>query len=385
VTYTYDFFDSGGGTALIIDDKLGLIGETGRETLSRTTTLTETTTNTATFEPISAVCLSGTFFSTVTVTVGTPTPTPTTVTPTPIPPTPTPTTPPDDTAEGSVTRAGGEVSTGDDATASDPVETTVTVPPGTAGGVVAILEGSITETPPTGFSFFGQQVDIVAPDATVHSPLVIAFSVHTSIAGSDPDAVNAFMNGVSIGVCADAGATPDPCIESRSLVGDDIEIIVRTTTASRWNFGMPVPGGADCLCEVQNIQPNQVALKNVGSDGKGSTLNRNMILIVHGVDAPGASCDPGDLSDPTKVELTMVDDDFDLIVFKRGKTIVCNGETTTNVKIGVRFEGPLNCKDSAVPGGGSRAQSVGLITSTGTGSAGTTVYVEATKIRCRSK
>ena len=66
VAYTYDFT---GGTALIIDDKLGLIGEWSGQTLSRTTTLTETTTNTATFEPIEAVCMTCDCFSTVTVTV----------------------------------------------------------------------------------------------------------------------------------------------------------------------------------------------------------------------------------------------------------------------------------------------------------------------------
>jgi hypothetical protein len=48
--------------------------------------------------------------------------------------------------------------------------------------------------------------------------------------------------------------------------------------------------------------------------------------------------------------------------------------------LGVRFEGPKNCKDSAVPAN----ISTGIITSTGTGSAGTTVHVENTKIKCRA-
>ncbi len=83
VTYLYDFV---GGTALIFDDKLGAIGEWRGETLTRTTILTGTTTNTAYFQEIDAVCLNGIFSDSVTVTVATPTPTPTatpTATPTP--------------------------------------------------------------------------------------------------------------------------------------------------------------------------------------------------------------------------------------------------------------------------------------------------------------
>jgi hypothetical protein len=138
---------------------------------------------------------------------------------------------------------------------------------------------------------------------------------------------------------------------------------------------------------VGNIQPNQVSLKNVATSGKGSTLMRNMVLIVHGVDAPGKTCDPGDFSEPTSINLTMVDDGGHIII-NRSETAVCSADTTTNVKIGVGFEGPLNCEGSAVPSGGpGRRQSLstGTITSTGTGSPGTSVWVENTRIKCRSK
>jgi hypothetical protein len=148
----------------------------------------------------------------------------------------------------------------------------------------------------------------------------------------------------------------------------------------------PLPGAADCLCEVANIQPNQVSLRNVATGGKGSTLRRNMVLILHGVDAPGKTCDPGDFSDPTSINLTMVDDDGDILI-NRSKTIVCSADTTTNVKIGVEFEGPLNCEDSAVPSGGPsgrQSMSTGVIKSTGTGSSGTSATVEDTRIKCRS-
>ena len=73
VTYTYDVV---AGCGLVIDDKLGVIGEWNGQTLSRTTTLTETTTNRAFIEDTECLCLTNNSDS-VTVTVGTPTPTPT--------------------------------------------------------------------------------------------------------------------------------------------------------------------------------------------------------------------------------------------------------------------------------------------------------------------
>jgi hypothetical protein len=111
-----------------------------------------------------------------------------------------------------------------------------------------------------------------------------------------------------------------------------------------------------------------------------------MVLILHGVDAPGKTCDPGDFSASTSINLTMVDDDGDILVDKN-KTAVCSADATTNVKIGVRFEGPLNCENSAVPSGGPGGRqsfSTGTITSTGTGSPSTPVRVENTRIRCKS-
>jgi hypothetical protein len=146
------------------------------------------------------------------------------------------------------------------------------------------------------------------------------------------------------------------------------------------------PGAADCLCQVVNIEPNQVSLRNVATTGgKGSTLMRSMVVILQGSDAPGKICGPGDFSDPASINLTMVDDDGDILV-DTSKTTVCGADTTTNVKIGVRFEGPLNCENSAVPSGGPGRQSfsTGTITSTAIGSRGTSVGVENTRIKCRS-
>jgi hypothetical protein len=129
---------------------------------------------------------------------------------------------------------------------------------------------------------------------------------------------------------------------------------------------------------VANINPNQVVLQNVRTGGKGADRTRNMVVIVHAVDAPGATCDAGEFSEPTSINLTMVDDDGDVLI-NSSKTVVCEGGgATTNVKRAVFFQSPKNCENSVVPGDSS----TGLITSTGTGSAGTSVYVENTKIKC---
>jgi len=107
-----------------------------------------------------------------------------------------------------------------------------------------------------------------------------------------------------------------------------------------------------------------------------------MKLIIHAVDAPGATCDAGEFSEPTSANLTMVDDDGDGIV-SGGKNVVCEGGgKTINVKLDVFFQGPLNCENSAVPPSGKPGSSTGTITSTATGSAGTTPYVESTGIKC---
>jgi hypothetical protein len=149
----------------------------------------------------------------------------------------------DEMTHDTVGTGGGTVSTGTvAASSSNPVETEVTVPAGTAGGDVVITEGPIIETPPVGFSFLGQQVDITAPNGTVGNPLVLTFSAYAP--GVDPNDVEIFKAGVLAGPCVAPGADPDPCVESRTSQGaDNVVIAVRTSTASPWNFGaVPEPG-----------------------------------------------------------------------------------------------------------------------------------------------
>jgi hypothetical protein len=136
---------------------------------------------------------------------------------------------------------------------------------------------------------------------------------------------------------------------------------------------------ADCLCEVQSINPNQVVLQNVGTGGKGSSTTRKMVMILHAVDAPGATCDPGEFSAPTPVRLKMQDERGVFLVFS-AKTAVCKHGGKTNLKRDVLFRGPDNCENGAVPSPGS-GFSLGVITATGS-TPGTADYVEDIAIKC---
>jgi parallel beta-helix repeat protein len=137
--------------------------------------------------------------------------------------------------------AGGTVTTdseADGATPADPIETSVTSP---NAGTVSITEGPATETPPPGISFLDQKVEISAPPATPTNPLVLVFRLDASLLppGVDASTLQVFKNGVQVLNCTGAPGTasPDPCISSRVTLGDDAELTVLTSTASRWNFG----------------------------------------------------------------------------------------------------------------------------------------------------
>jgi hypothetical protein len=130
---------------------------------------------------------------------------------------------------------------------------------------------------------------------------------------------------------------------------------------------------------VTNINPNQVVLQNVGTGGKGANSTRKMVMTFHAEDAPGATCDPGEFSAPTPVNLKMEDDRGNILI-DSAKTVVCEQGVTMNLKRNVFFQGPLNCENGAVPPP-KPDFSLGTITSTGS-APGTADYVESTKIKC---
>ncbi len=172
-------------------------------------------------------------------------------------------------------------------------------------GTVTISEGSITETAPSGFNFLGQEVVITAPAATTTAPLRIEFRIHTSIGGTDENAIEIFKDGTGpIGACSTAGeADPDPCVESRDLVGDDIVIVVLTSSASAWNFGVvaptPTPTATATATATATVTPTptptppvvaQVQKATAGSAGDASSITAtygtaptqgNLLVLVH--------------------------------------------------------------------------------------------------------
>jgi hypothetical protein len=185
-----------------------------------------------------------------------------------------------------------------------------------------------------------------------------------------PDAVN----GVS-GTATDIAAGS---YHTLAIVGTHEPTATPTATPTPTPTATPTPS-ADCLCEVQNINPNQVVLQNTGTGGKGSDATRKMIVTVNAVDAPGATCDPGEFSNPTSINLKMEDDRGNVLV-DSANTVVCEQGVTMNLKRNVFFQGPLNCENGAVPPP-KPGFSLGSITATGS-APGTADYVEGIKIKC---
>lgn len=74
--------------------------------------------------------------------------------------------------------ASGSVSTGTTTTAADPTNTTIQTP---NAGVVSISEGAMTGVHPLGGQYFGQQIDITAPNATAANPMTFTFVTDCSV------------------------------------------------------------------------------------------------------------------------------------------------------------------------------------------------------------
>lgn len=170
---------------------------------------------------------------------------------------------------------------GDGATAADPVATTVTSP---FAGPITINEGGGDTAAPSGYSFFGMQVDVSAPAATAAQPLELRFLLDEVVlpAGATASTVDVFRNGVLVGDCTGpAGqAVPSPCVSSRGVAGDDLEIVVLTAAASAWNFGVTVP--------VNDTTPPAVTIVTP-ADGAGYTLGSSVEAEYDCQDEPGGS------------------------------------------------------------------------------------------------
>ena len=130
--------------------------------------------------------------------------------------------------------AGGTLTTNADPTPSQPVGASVTTP---NAGHVSISMQPVTDPPPDGYSFIGQQVVITAPAAISPSFLVLVFLIDGSLLIAPVGDIVITRNGVAVDDCTATGAVPDPCVASRVLLGNgDAELTVRTTAASTWRF-----------------------------------------------------------------------------------------------------------------------------------------------------
>lgn len=103
-------------------------------------------------------------------------------------------------------------------------------------------------TAPGGYSAFGLSFDITAPDAIPEVPLQLRFRFDASLltGGAGLGSVSVFRDGALVPACTGDGATPNPCVAARRLVGGgDLEVVVRSVRAGMWSFGVasatPVP------------------------------------------------------------------------------------------------------------------------------------------------
>ncbi len=146
------------------------------------------------------------------------------------------------TVSATLPAGGGTVSTGLDATAAVPVQTTVNFP---TSGTVSITEYPQTTTPPpSSYSFFRTEVVIQTTPTPYNGP---AFTVELRIdlatltaQGLDETTVQIARDGAVLSSCAD---TPVPCVSTRTVdaITSDAVITVLTDHASHWNRAKHLP------------------------------------------------------------------------------------------------------------------------------------------------
>jgi hypothetical protein len=170
---------------------------------------------------------------------------------------------------------------GDGATSRDPVETSVYHD--SLRGDVSLDEGPIALTPPAGWRFFGQQVDIEAPQGSRRDPLTIKFLLDSSII---PDGlwrkVEVFRDGQLVADCDSGRRRPDPCLDDVDrLRGGDLLLTVDTSHASQWTFGVPASSVA-AQTAVKDVVQSPASLPSAGGPpiSGANAIPAALILIV---------------------------------------------------------------------------------------------------------
>lgn len=130
----------------------------------------------------------------------------------------------------------------DGATSIDPVEASITVPSGGQTSIVMVSSDAITDLI-NKYTFFGRQISISAPTASVENPLSLNFRIDSSLVpiGENETTLQVTRNGIIVPACDNpTTASPDPCVYSRTVAADgDILIGVHSTSASIWASGFP--------------------------------------------------------------------------------------------------------------------------------------------------
>jgi hypothetical protein len=139
--------------------------------------------------------------------------------------------------------SGTAVSSGSDATAQLPVVATI-APPAGATGRLTVVPVAGTGQAPAGFATLapnggGAALAIEGPAVSAADPYELVLTVDTSLLGGIAARdVQVLRNGGVVPDCAAAGASPDPCVVSRTSTPDgDAVLEVLTSHFSRWELG----------------------------------------------------------------------------------------------------------------------------------------------------
>jgi len=163
----------------------------------------------------------------------------------------------------------------DGATLSDPVETTVHVPPGTTAGTVKIVETPAPPASPPGFAFMGTLIDItvenLVPAPSASTPLRLELTLDSSqlLPGQTAATIEIRKDGAPVAPCTGpvGVAVPDPCVSERATLQDgDVRISVLTSSASDWSSIGNVCGDAPAIgCRPAAAGKSSLALTEKGA------------------------------------------------------------------------------------------------------------------------
>ncbi|MBI4518975.1 MAG: right-handed parallel beta-helix repeat-containing protein [Deltaproteobacteria bacterium] len=137
--------------------------------------------------------------------------------------------------------AGGTVTSdvaGTGATPEFPGQLAITSP---VAGTISMSTPAAGDPNTSSFAVLGQPLDLTAPTASAANPLVLVFTLDASVlpSGVDPLTIALFRNGAIVPDCTGAAgeASPDPCVDDRTLLGSgDLQITALSSAASEWDM-----------------------------------------------------------------------------------------------------------------------------------------------------